>query len=53
VLIIAPIGEAEPPTYTCGVCGFVMNEVGECPRCRVTSEGKKESVAGTETFLIR
>jgi hypothetical protein len=27
VLIVAPIGEAEPATYTCGVCGFVMNEV--------------------------
>jgi hypothetical protein len=22
VLIIAPIGEAEPATYTCGVCGW-------------------------------
>jgi hypothetical protein len=38
VLIIAPIGEAEPATYTCGVCGFVMNEAGECPRCRMTIE---------------
>jgi len=37
VLIIAPIGEAEPETYTCGVCGFVMNELGECPRCRLAS----------------
>ena len=35
VLIIAPIGEAESATYTCGVCGFVMNEVGECPRCKL------------------
>jgi rubredoxin len=33
VLIIAPIGDAEPATHTCGVCGFVMNEAGECPRC--------------------
>jgi hypothetical protein len=38
VLIIAATGEAEPATYTCGVCGFVMNEVGECPRCRVAVE---------------
>ena len=29
VLIIAPVGEAEPATYTCGVCGFVMNEAGD------------------------
>jgi hypothetical protein len=26
--IFATIGKAEPATYTCGVCGFVMNEVG-------------------------
>jgi hypothetical protein len=38
VLIIAPIGDAEPATYTCGVCGFVMNEVGECPRCGLAME---------------
>ena len=35
VLIIAPVGDAPSPTYTCGICGFVMNEVGECPRCEV------------------
>jgi tRNA(Ile2) C34 agmatinyltransferase TiaS len=38
VLIIAPVGEAEPATYTCGVCGFVMNEAGECPRCKLAVE---------------
>jgi hypothetical protein len=38
VPITAPIREAEPATYTCGVCGFVMNEVGECPRCRLAVE---------------
>jgi hypothetical protein len=26
VLIIAPVGEAEPASHACGVCGFVMNE---------------------------
>jgi hypothetical protein len=30
VLIIASVGDAPSPTYTCGICGFVMNEVGEC-----------------------
>jgi hypothetical protein len=35
VLIIAPVGDAPSPTYTCGICGFVMNEVGECPRCKL------------------
>jgi hypothetical protein len=35
VIIIAPAGQADAPTYTCGICGFVMNEAGECPRCRM------------------
>jgi hypothetical protein len=43
VLIIALVGEAEPATYTCGVCGFVMNEVGECPRCRLAGKGGIET----------
>lgn len=38
VLIIAALGEADPMTYTCGVCGFVMNEVGECPRCKLSMQ---------------
>jgi hypothetical protein len=35
LLIIAPVGDAPSPDYTCGICGFVMNEVGECPRCKL------------------
>jgi len=35
VLIIAPVGDARSPTYTCGICGFVVNEVAECPRCKL------------------
>jgi len=46
VLIIAPVGDAEPATYTCGVCGFVMNGVGECPRCKLMVEGTMEEVDG-------
>src|SRR5450759_4810894 len=43
VLIIAPVGDAPSPTYTCGICGFVMNEVGECPptRCRPLSWSRR------------
>ena len=26
VLIIAPVGQNTAPTYTCGICGFVMDE---------------------------
>jgi tRNA(Ile2) C34 agmatinyltransferase TiaS len=22
-------------TFTCGICGFVMNDAGECPRCKL------------------
>jgi hypothetical protein len=47
VLIIAPVGDAEPATYTCGVCGFVMNEVGECPRCKLAVEGEIGAIADT------
>ena len=36
MLIIAPIDEAE--TFTCGICGFIMNEAGECPRCKIQNE---------------
>lgn len=34
-LLIAPVRKAEPATYTSGVCGFVMNELRECPRCKL------------------
>jgi hypothetical protein len=51
LLIIAPVGEAEPATYTCGVCGFVMNEAGECPRCKLAAESKTESVAEGSDIL--
>jgi len=37
VIIIAPLGPSDPMTYTCGTCGFVMNEAGECPRCKLAS----------------
>ena len=55
VLIIAPAGQAEPESYTCGMCGFVMNSVGDCPRCKLMRQavdgGQVEAVslkAGTE-----
>lgn len=36
MLIVAPISDVEPATgvtggnVTCGICGFAMNEAGEC-----------------------
>jgi hypothetical protein len=35
VIIVAPMGRSPEPTYTCGICGFVMNEARECRRCKL------------------
>ena len=56
VLIIAPLGQAEPAPYTCGICGFVMHEVGEshgeAARCKLMVEGTMEEAnGGGEGFL--
>ena len=37
VLIIAPVGRASDPTYTCGICGFVMNELYSQASCRIVA----------------
>jgi hypothetical protein len=37
-IIVAATSEAEPETFMCGICGFVMNEVGECPRCKYINQ---------------
>ena len=34
-LIIAATGEAQEKPVVCGICGFAMDEVGECPRCKL------------------
>ena len=48
VLIIAPVSQADPKTYTCGICGFVYAEYGECPRCRMQiEEAARETDHGT------
>ena len=38
VLIIASVGKAGKEKVTCGICGFVLNEAGECPRCKLMTE---------------
>ncbi len=43
VVIIGSSGKAEAERVICGLCGFALNEVGECPRCRLAArEGAKE-----------
>jgi len=38
VLTIGSVGEADKEQVTCGICGFVMDEAGECPRCKLMVE---------------
>jgi hypothetical protein len=38
VVVLVPLGEAEKEPVICGVCGFVMDELGECPRCKLAVE---------------
>ena len=41
VVIIASVGKAgevQPEHYLCGICGFALTELGECPRCRLKNE---------------
>ncbi len=35
VTFIIAVTDKDSETYTCGICGFVMNELGECPRCKL------------------
>jgi len=35
VVIVAPLGKAKRKPRVCGICGFVLNEAGECPRCKL------------------
>ena len=40
IVIIAPTGlaEADKERYVCGICGFAMTELGDCPRCKLQNE---------------
>jgi len=38
VLVVAPVGDAPRSNYTCGIGGFLMNELGECPQCKLKTE---------------
>ena len=46
VLITAPFGQAEPPTYTFGICGFVIHG-DECPRCKLVIEEQAQELLYT------
>ena len=38
VLVIAATGEAEEERDVCGICGFVLDEVSECPQCKIINK---------------
>ncbi len=44
VLIIASVGEAGKERVICGICGFVLDEVGECPRCIEARQEMREAL---------
>ena len=38
VVIIASVGKAgevEREKYVCGICGFAITKLGECPQCKL------------------
>ena len=42
VVIIGSLGKTGAGRVICGICGFALNEAGECPRCRLAAkEGAK------------
>jgi hypothetical protein len=48
VVIVASVGKAgevEKEKYVCGICGFAIDELGECPRCKLQIE---ETARGIE-----
>jgi hypothetical protein len=38
MVVLAPIGAAEREPATCSVCGYVLEEAQECPRCKFLAE---------------
>jgi hypothetical protein len=43
MVIIGSLGKAETERVKCGICGFALNEVGECPLCElITRETARE-----------
>ena len=42
VVIIGSLGKTGAERVICGICGFALNEVSACPRCRLAAiEGAK------------
>jgi hypothetical protein len=37
-LIIVATGEAKEEPIVCGICGFALNKVSDCPQCRLMNK---------------
>ena len=35
MVVLVPLGDAESETFTCGVCGLVVDSLQACPRCKM------------------
>ena len=46
MVVLVPLGMAEKETATCGICGFVMDKVGECPRCKLALQSATDAIEG-------
>jgi hypothetical protein len=38
VASVGKVGEVDKSKYVCGVCGFALDGLGECPRCKMQIE---------------
>lgn len=44
LLIIAPVGQADPDVILCGICGFPISEAGRCPRCALLTQDEAAAI---------
>ena len=54
VLVIAATGKAEQEQVVCGINGFALDGVGECPRCKLINERNARGIrARQEAAMFR
>jgi hypothetical protein len=44
MVVFVPLGKAEKEPVICGICGFVIDEVGECPRCELALRSATDAI---------
>ena len=53
VMIIASLGRAGAGQIVRGICGFALQEVGECPQCKLVAEERAEERGEAQEALFR